>query len=348
MKNNRPLLYLLALVVLVALLGYASHRTHFQWNVLAEQIQYIHWGHIVFGIALIYVAYLVRSLRWARFLRPIQKVPPLGLLDTQVMGFTAVALLGRVADLTRPYLVSRKTKIPLSLQMAVYTVERMFDMGSMALIFALALLFAPDRATLPHPEIARRVAKGALLATVALVVIAFLVHLSGEAIARWVERKLPAKAGLSVASKIRAFREGLNVIATPLDFLTGAGLSLLMWAMICTAYLSTVRAFTGSAVLAHMTLARSVVLMAASMASSVVPIPVVSWFAQILAIQQTLQQIFNVRPEPALGCGTMLLVVTFMSIIPIGLIWARFSHVSLKKVSEESEHLAEAPVGSEA
>ncbi len=348
MKNSRPLLYLLALLVLVGLLAYASHRTHFQWSVLAEQIKHVNWFHIVFGVALIYLAYLVRAFRWARFLRPIQKVPPLGLLDTQVMGFTAVALLGRVADLTRPYLVSRKTRIPLSLQMAVYGVERMFDMGSMALIFALALLLAPDRATLPHPEIARRVAKGALFATAALVLVAFLIHLSGERIALWAERKLPAKFASSIAAKVRAFREGLNVIATPLDFLSGAGLSLLMWAMICTAYLSTVRAFTGSTVLAHMTLARCVVLMAASMASSVVPIPVVSWFAQILAIQQTLQQIFNIRPEPALGCGTMLLVVTFMSIIPVGLIWARFSHISLKKVSEESEHLAEEPVGSQA
>ncbi len=348
MKKIRPLLYALGLLVLVGLLIYASHRTHFQWSVLAEQIKYVNWFHIVFGIALIYLAYLVRAFRWSLFLRPIQKVPALGLLDTQVIGFTAVALLGRVADLTRPYLVSRKTKIPLSLQIAVYGVERMFDMGSMALIFALALLFAPDRATLPHPEIAQRVAKGALLATVALVVISFLIHLSGEAIARWAERKLPPKIGISVAAKVRAFREGLNVIATPAAFLRGVALSLLMWAMICTAYLSTVRAFTGSAVLSHMTLARSVVLMAASMASSVVPIPVVSWFAQILAIQQTLQQIFNVRPEPALGCGTMLLVVTFMSIIPIGLLWARFSHISLKSVSEESEHLAEEPVGSEA
>jgi hypothetical protein len=29
--------------------------------------------------------------------------------------------------------------------------------------------------------------------------------------------------------------------------------------------------------------------------------------------------------------------VTFLSIIPAGLIWSRIEHVSLKKVSEESE-----------
>jgi hypothetical protein len=49
----------------------------------------------------------------------------------------------------------------------------------------------------------------------------------------------------------------------------------------------------------------------------------------------------------------MLLFVTFMCIIPVGLIWARVEHVSLKKVSEQSEHFSEedaerAPAVSEA
>jgi glycosyltransferase 2 family protein len=36
----------------------------------------------------------------------------------------------------------------------------------------------------------------------------------------------------------------------------------------------------------------------------------------------------------------MLLIVTFMCVIPVGLIWARIEHVSLKKVSEQSEQFA--------
>ena len=34
----------------------------------------------------------------------------------------------------------------------------------------------------------------------------------------------------------------------------------------------------------------------------------------------------------------MLLVVTFLGVVPIGLIWAQIEHVSLRKVAEESEH----------
>jgi hypothetical protein len=83
------------------------------------------------------------------------------------------------------------------------------------------------------------------------------------------------------------------------------------------------------------------VMMAASMAGSVVQLPVLGWFTQIAVTTGVMQKIFNVQPEPALACGAMLLIVTFMSVIPLGLIWARIEHVSLKKVSQESEEFVQ-------
>jgi hypothetical protein len=35
------------------------------------------------------------------------------------------------------------------------------------------------------------------------------------------------------------------------------------------------------------------------------------------------------------------LFVTFLCVIPIGLVWARFEHVSLRKLTAESEHAEE-------
>jgi hypothetical protein len=89
-----------------------------------------------------------------------------------------------------------------------------------------------------------------------------------------------------------------------------------------------------------MTLARCMVLMAASMVGSSVQLPVLGWFTQIGVITGVMQKVFHVQFEPALACATMLLIVTFMCVIPVGLIWARIEHVSLKKVSEQSEQLA--------
>jgi uncharacterized protein (TIRG00374 family) len=337
------------LVIALAVGVYALRdRIHFDWHTFASQLQLADWRLFGIGVALIWLGYVVRAVRWALFLKPTKKVGPLSLMGTQVIGFTAVALFGRLADLVRPYLVSRRTGIPLSAQVAVYTVERMFDMGSVALIFAVVLLFAPDRHSLPHPEIINKTALGALVVVVAFVLFALFVRAAGRQVANLFGKAVGAlspKLGESIREKILAFRDGLNAIQSVGDFLQAFTLSIVMWLMIAYAYLETTRAFSASPQLASMTLSRCMLLMAASTAGSIIQLPVIGWFTQIGIVAQTMQRLFDVAPEPALGAGAMLLVVTFMSIIPLGLIWSRFEHVSLNKLTEESgeaaEHIAE-------
>ena len=78
-----------------------------------------------------------------------------------------------------------------------------------------------------------------------------------------------------------------------------------------------------------------------------VQLPVIGWFTQIGVTTGVMQQVFHVQFEPALACGAMLLIVTFMCVIPIGLIWARVEHVSLKKISEQSEHFGQEDAGAD-
>jgi hypothetical protein len=180
-----------------------------------------------------------------------------------------------------------------------------------------------------------------VVVAIALAIFAVTVRASGKAVAGFAERTLGSVSpslGVSAGSKIRAFRDGLDSIATLGDFFRSLALSLIMWGLITAAYLETTRAFVLSPELSAMTLARCLVLMAASMVGSVVQLPVIGWFTQIGVTTGVMQKVFHVQFEPALACGTMLLIVTFMSVIPIGLIWARIEHVSLKKISEQSEH----------
>jgi glycosyltransferase 2 family protein len=342
-KKQSWIMYLVGAILLGALMWLVHTRVHFQWRVFVHQLQHVDWRRITFGVALILLCYWLRAVRWAVLLKPQKKVGSFSLLGAQMIGFTAVALLGRLADLVRPFLIARRTQLPLSSQVAVYTVERMFDLGAMALIFSSALLLAPDRATLPFHQGLQHAAEGGLGVAVALAVFAIIVRASGRALAGFAQKSLgplsPA-LGHSSATKILAFRDGLDSIATLGEFLQAMGLSLLMWGFITAAYLETTRAFVLSPELSSMTLARCMVLMAASMVGSGIPLPVIGWFAQIGVTTGVMQQIFHVQFEPALACGTMLLIVTYICVVPIGLIWARVEQVSLKKVSEQSEHLA--------
>lgn len=344
MKKKQWIVYLVGAAVLVALAWWARAHVHFQWSVFREQLQHLDWSLIALGVAMIWLGYGLRAVRWALLIKPQKRVSSLSLVGSQVLGFTAVALFGRLADFVRPYLVAKRVQLPLSSQIAIYTIERMFDLGSTALIFAAALLFAPDRATLPHHEALERSAVGALLVALALGVMAVVVRAAGKAVAELTGRILSVLSpalGNAVSGKILAFRDGLNAIGSVGDFLLTSLISLVMWGMITVAYLATMHAFVLSPELSTITLARVLVLMAASMASSIVQLPVVGWFTQIGVTAGAMKGLFDVPPEPALGCGAMLLVVTFLFVIPLGLVWARFEHVSLKKISEESELAAE-------
>jgi glycosyltransferase 2 family protein len=341
LKNKRWILWLVLAIAIIVIVLVARDRIHFDWRVFLEQLKLADWRKIGIGVALIWAAYGVRAVRWSVLLRPTKHVSPLKLVGSQVIGFTAVALFGRLADLVRPYLVSRRTNLPLSSQVAVYTVERMFDLGTVALIFSIVLLFSPDRASLPRPDLIHKAALGGLLATVALAVFAVLARVSGKAVAAVVGKTLgffSANLGETASEKILGFRDGLNVIGSAGDFLLVVILSLVHWFMIAYAYLESTRAFVAAPQLANMTLAKCMLLMAASMGSSLLQLPIVGWFTQIGLTMGAMQALFHVAPEPALGCGAVLLLVTFMSVIPLGLIWAQIEHVSLKKVSEESEH----------
>jgi hypothetical protein len=345
LKKNRNLLLLAVAVILAAIVYALRDRIHFDWHTFGEQLRLADWRLFVVATSLIWLAYVVRSVRWALFLKPTHRVGPFTLLGTQVIGFTGVALLGRPADLVRPYLVAKRVNATLSSQMAIYVVERMFDAGAMALIFSLALFFAPDRAALPHPELLQRIAKTGLLGTAALATLAISIRLQGERMAQiakgFLSRFSPS-LGHAVSDKINAFREGLATLASFRDVLQALLLSLAMWGMISYAYLETTRAFTSSPQLAGMTLARCMVLMAASMIASTVQLPVIGWFTQIAAVAAAIQQIFGARIEPSLACAAMLLIISFLSIVPVGLLWSRFEHLSLKKLTEESENAGEA------
>lgn len=337
------MLALVAVVAVVALVWFGRHRIHFNWSVFVEQLRLADWRRIALALGCIYLGYVVRGLRWVLLMRHRQKLPPLSLVGTQVIGFTAVALIGRVADLVRPYLVAKKTALPLGSQIAVYIVERLFDFGAMALITCSVILVSPS-GSFPHPEVLRKAGVWGLAATLAGALFLLAIRLAGAMIGSLLGRVfglVSKSAGRAVESKIHAFHAGLDIIRSGSDFAIAASLSLGMWLLITLAYLETTRAFVASPELASMTPAKCVMLMVVSGGASVVQLPVLGWFTQIGLVEEAIRNFFSVSAEASMGCAATLLVVTFLGVVPIGLVWARFNHVSLVRVTEESEHAGE-------
>ena len=355
MKKNRLIVGLVVLVALGLLVVWGWHRIHFDFAEFRAQVAMANWWKILIALGCIYVGYVLRSIRWALLLRHNRAVPVLSLVGTQVMGFTAVALIGRVADLVRPYLVARKTGMEISSQIAVYIVERLFDAGSMALIVSIALLQVPESEVMnainhsghlaslnqSAPWLAPFVFRyGGLVLTLLGALFLVGIRVGGEVIARIFQGifgVVSKRLGEAVGHKIRTFRMGLDTIRSFGDFAATSSLSLVMWALIAAAYLETMRAFTASPQLANVSVGKCVLLMVVSGGASIVQLPIIGWFSQIGIVMLAISGILGAGHEAATACAAMLLLVTFLGIVPVGLIWAQVENVSLRKVAKESE-----------
>jgi len=220
MKSRKALL-ILALALILAVIVFANRgKIQFNWVSFGQQLHHISWPRIAAGVALIYSTYWLRSARWSVFISSTKKISPFSLVGPQFIGFTAVALLGRLADITRPALVAKKVGLPVSSQLAVYTIERMFDLGAAAIIFSSALLFIPR--DMAHRDVFVHTGLFSLAGTAAIAIFAVILRVSGEAVARLAHallHPLSAPIAESVAAKIRGFRDGLNAISSARDFL---------------------------------------------------------------------------------------------------------------------------------
>ena len=134
-----------------------KHWQSFDWGTFWAQIHRIKKVHVLHGIALVYAAYVLRALRWKMFLKPVRpKVKVISLVPPMMIGFTGLALLGRAGEFIRPYLVARRTQLPFSSQLAVWAVERVFDVGAFAVLIVLAIFLPSALQSIPHPEYYRR------------------------------------------------------------------------------------------------------------------------------------------------------------------------------------------------
>ena len=136
MDKKRILASVVVFLILAVLvyLQYRHWRT-FDWGTFWSQTHRIKKLHVLHGVALIYIAYGLRAWRWKIFLKPVRpKTRTIDLMSPTLVGFTGLALLGRAGEFIRPYLIARRTDLPFSSQLAVWGVERIFDMGAFTIL----------------------------------------------------------------------------------------------------------------------------------------------------------------------------------------------------------------------
>ena len=345
MNKKRIVIYGVVLAVL-AVLVYLQFRQwrNFDWGRFLEHARDVIWRHVFYAVALGYLAYFLRAVRWKIFLRPVRKdASTVSLIPPTIIGFTALALLGRPGELIRPYLIARRVKLSLSSQLAVWIVERIFDIAAFTVLMASAI-FLPTKlrdfaAARPDVFLWLHLA-GYLLSALVLGFFlgALLVNYKGPAMANWVEGRfshLASNLGHRIAQRIREFAAGLNTIHGPVSFLLISVVSVFMWWCIAFSYKEVTHAY--GAPMQDMSVTSVLLLMGSSMVGSMLQLPGVGGGSQLATIE-ALDKIYRVPSELAVSCGILLWLVTFVAIIPVGLLLAHRERISLRKLSEDAKH----------
>jgi uncharacterized protein (TIRG00374 family) len=340
--DRKRILASVVVFLILAILVYLQYRhwRTFDWHTFWSQTHRINKLHVLHGIVYIYVGYLMRAVRWKIFLKPVRpKTTVLELVSPTLVGFTGLALLGRAGEFIRPYLIARRTDLSFSSQLAVWAVERIFDVGAFAFLTVLAIFLPSALQSIPHPEYYARFrdAGFVLIAIVALTAAAAVViRRKGDAAAQWVEERfshLSSNIGHKIGQKVREFGTGLNTIHGVAEMLSLAAVSVGMWYLIALAYHEVTHAYGVDAL--EIPVSQLLILMGSSMVGSMLQLPAVGGGSQMATIA-TLSSVFDVPPELAASCGILLWLVTFAAVVPVGLILAHREHLSLRKLSEES------------
>src|SRR5262249_50566031 len=97
---------------------------------------------VALAACLMVLTYLVRSLRWRALLAGMAAPTWLALVRATAIGFTALLLLGRAGELiVRPAALSLKEPVKPSASYATVLIERVFDMVTVVIFFALNMAF---------------------------------------------------------------------------------------------------------------------------------------------------------------------------------------------------------------
>jgi len=213
-------------LALSALLVWLSIRG-IEFRGVIDGFRTIRCGYVLPALAAMFLMQLLRSIRWGLILRPIGKVDQLSLFSVTSVGFLAIiAIPARLGELARPYLITKKSCIPMSSALGTIFVERVLDSLTVLIIAVLTLFFTP------LPPWLVRSSTLFLLATLALSAVMILMVVRRTATLRVLAPligRLPARYAGVVNRLIDHFIEGFRIMVDPALLLSVTILSIVIW-----------------------------------------------------------------------------------------------------------------------
>ncbi|MBK7930416.1 MAG: flippase-like domain-containing protein [Bryobacterales bacterium] len=316
----------------------------FDWGKFGHTFRALNPFWMLAAILFALSTYWGRALRWRVLIRKQKPHASLwSLFVATAIGFTAIVVFGRPGEMIRPYLIAKKEKLPISSQVGAWFLERLYDLLMALLIFGVALMQVQSTAVEVGEALAWVLRLGGhaagALATVCIVLLAVFGLFSG-----WAEKRLrqaaevlPASVQGRVQSMVSAFVQGIQSTSSASAILQVVAYSVLEWLLIIGCYYCLFLAVPQTAAFTLLDVSIFVGFVAFG---SVVQIPGVGGGPQIVSVI-ILTQLFRLSMEVASGVALLLWVVTFVVIVPFGLLLAVHEGIRFTRLAGIGDELAE-------
>lgn len=340
-KRRRLIFSLLALAALIAV-GWRQFRTspewhNFTWQAVWHATRNARLSFLLGAIALIYVSYLLRSLRWSTLMIPHGRFWPI--LRGTLIGFTGLAIFGRPGEFVRPYYIARSHRMAISPQLAVWILERAFDMAATLLLVVAALFLNPRFSAHGGTADALRRALWILggLVVAALIGIG-LFHRHHAGITHYVRLRL-GRSSKALAQRAEHF---LRTLAAGTQALAAGGKNLILssiytvslWLGVAVAVWLVVHGFPG--MVPGFTYAEALLLLGFLLIGSLIQLPAIGGGVQVLLVLG-LTEVFGAPAASAASAALLLWLIAFYAVTPLGAALAAREHLSWRRLEQEAE-----------
>jgi uncharacterized protein (TIRG00374 family) len=290
---------------------------------LGEQLRRARWGYLLIFVLATPTHMFVRSWRWRALLDPVRRGLSLRELYSAVaIGFMAMLLPGRVGEVLRPALLSRRTGVPFPPTLATVGVERaVLDLLAVLVSGAIALLLPPSVSGIvaeADPVLMGRMRRiGAVLLAIGIVAL-IQVYLMGrfrKPIGAWLERLAARRSGRVLPAIIRwvaSLLPGFAEMATFGGLLRVALQTALLWTVIGIGMHAGILASGVDIPLAAMLIMLPILTFGFSL-----PTPGGTGTLH-LAMKMGLVKLFGVDEAAALGAGLIVHAFNWLPILVVG------------------------------
>lgn len=243
----KKLIFWLGMLISILLMYLALRNLDFAaaWKVI-KQAQYL-W--LIPGVAVYFLAVLVRTWRWHYMLRPLKKIPTLKMFPIVCIGYMGNNIYPyRAGELLRAAVLKRREGVPISASLATVIVERVFD-GVVMLAFVFLNLSELSKLTADSGLIGNIQALafwGALAFIGALVVFllaAMFPRITTRVVDWGIEHVVPGKIKEKTSSLAHRFLTGLESLRSPKDALMIFFTSVIIWLLETCKYWFVMHAF---------------------------------------------------------------------------------------------------------